>query len=74
MARGVARLCPPAHDALRGAVRRAGRGLERVLELLDHHGAAATFYVPGATAERHPDAVRRILAAGHGSVTTVTTT
>jgi peptidoglycan/xylan/chitin deacetylase (PgdA/CDA1 family) len=42
-----------------------GRGLERVLELLDHHGAAATFYVPGATAERHPDAVRRILAAGH---------
>ena len=43
-----------------------GRGLGRVLELLDRHGAAGTFYVPGATAERHPDAVRRILAAGHG--------
>lgn len=42
-----------------------GRGLERILELLERHRAPATFYVPGATAERHPDAVRRILAAGH---------
>jgi peptidoglycan/xylan/chitin deacetylase (PgdA/CDA1 family) len=42
-----------------------GRGLQRVLDLLARHGAPATFYVPGATAVRHPDAVRRILDAGH---------
>jgi peptidoglycan-N-acetylglucosamine deacetylase len=38
-------------------------GLPRILDALA--GAAATFYVPGVTAERHPDAVRAILAAGH---------
>ena len=42
-----------------------GRGLERILALLERHRATATFYVPGATAERHPDAVRRIVAGGH---------
>jgi peptidoglycan-N-acetylglucosamine deacetylase len=42
-----------------------GRGLERILELLERYRAEATFYVPGATAERHPDAVRRIVASGH---------
>jgi peptidoglycan/xylan/chitin deacetylase (PgdA/CDA1 family) len=42
-----------------------GRGLERILALLERHGATATFYVPGATADRHPDAVRQIVAGGH---------
>jgi peptidoglycan/xylan/chitin deacetylase (PgdA/CDA1 family) len=41
------------------------RGLERILALLERHRATATFYVPGATAQRHPDAVRRIVAGGH---------
>jgi peptidoglycan/xylan/chitin deacetylase (PgdA/CDA1 family) len=39
------------------------RGLPRILDALA--GAPATFYVPGVTAARHPDAVRAILAAGH---------
>jgi peptidoglycan/xylan/chitin deacetylase (PgdA/CDA1 family) len=38
------------------------RGLERVLAALD---VPATFYVPGVTAERHPDAIRAIAAHGH---------
>lgn len=40
-------------------------GLPRVLDLLDARGVAATFFVPGATAELYPDAVRAIRAAGH---------
>jgi peptidoglycan/xylan/chitin deacetylase (PgdA/CDA1 family) len=39
-----------------------GRGLERVLAELD---VRATFYVPGITARRHPDAIRSIAAHGH---------
>jgi polysaccharide deacetylase family protein (PEP-CTERM system associated) len=38
---------------------------DRVLELLDRHSAAATFFVVGWVAERHPRLVRRISAAGH---------
>jgi peptidoglycan/xylan/chitin deacetylase (PgdA/CDA1 family) len=41
------------------------RGLPRILELLGEHGLRATFYVPGATALRHPEAVRAITGAGH---------
>jgi peptidoglycan/xylan/chitin deacetylase (PgdA/CDA1 family) len=41
------------------------RGLPRILAVLAEFGAPATFYVPGVTAARHPDAVRSILAAGH---------
>jgi peptidoglycan-N-acetylglucosamine deacetylase len=41
------------------------RGLPRLLGLLDEFQAQATFYVPGVTAERHPDEVRAIVAAGH---------
>jgi len=37
----------------------------RVLELLARHGAHATFFVLGWVAERQPDLVRRIAAAGH---------
>jgi peptidoglycan-N-acetylglucosamine deacetylase len=41
------------------------RGLPRILDLLESSGAAATFFVPGATAERHPDEVRGIAESGH---------
>jgi peptidoglycan/xylan/chitin deacetylase (PgdA/CDA1 family) len=41
------------------------RGLPRILELLGEHGMRATFYVPGATALRHPEAIRAIVDDGH---------
>ncbi|HEY1273788.1 MAG TPA: polysaccharide deacetylase [Thermoleophilaceae bacterium] len=40
-------------------------GVPRLLELLSEYGLPATFFVPGLTAERHPEAVDRIAAAGH---------
>jgi peptidoglycan/xylan/chitin deacetylase (PgdA/CDA1 family) len=36
-----------------------------ILELLDRVGIAATFFVPGRVAERYPQRVREIIAAGH---------
>jgi peptidoglycan/xylan/chitin deacetylase (PgdA/CDA1 family) len=36
-----------------------------ILALLDRHGVRATFFVPGRVAERHPDRVGQIVAAGH---------
>jgi len=44
---------------------RVVRGVDRVLELLARHQAGATFFVLGWVAERHPQVVRRIAAAGH---------
>jgi peptidoglycan/xylan/chitin deacetylase (PgdA/CDA1 family) len=41
------------------------RGLPRILDLLDSLEARATFYVPGETAQRHPDAIREVVARGH---------
>lgn len=41
------------------------RGLYRILDLLARHDVRATFYVPGHTADQHPDAVTAILAGGH---------
>ncbi|GAA3357176.1 hypothetical protein GCM10017744_026770 [Streptomyces antimycoticus] len=48
------------------------RGTPRLLDLLEDRGLPATFFalpatwfVPEHTALRHPDAVRRIAAAGH---------
>lgn len=41
------------------------RGLPRILELLQNHSARGTFYVPGATAERHPEAIRDLATRGH---------
>lgn len=38
----------------------------RVLDLLDHHGAKASFFVLGRLAARHPQLLREILARGHG--------
>ena len=41
------------------------RGLPRILAALEGAGAPATFYVPGATALRHPEALAAITAEGH---------
>lgn len=40
-------------------------GVPRLLDLLDSHGIRSTFFVPGYTAHRYPDVVRRIADAGH---------
>lgn len=40
-------------------------GIPRILALLERYRVPATFFVPGATADRHPDAVTAILSAGH---------
>lgn len=40
-------------------------GIPRILDLLDHHQIRSTFFVPGHTAHRYPEAVRSIVAAGH---------
>jgi peptidoglycan/xylan/chitin deacetylase (PgdA/CDA1 family) len=41
------------------------RGLPRILDVLDEFGVAATFYVPGVTAERHPDEIGALAATRH---------
>jgi peptidoglycan/xylan/chitin deacetylase (PgdA/CDA1 family) len=40
-------------------------GVPRLLAVLERAGVRATFFVPGFTARRYPDTVRRIVAAGH---------
>jgi peptidoglycan-N-acetylglucosamine deacetylase len=40
-------------------------GVPRLLGLLDDFGITATFFVPGLTADRYPQVVERIAAAGH---------
>jgi peptidoglycan/xylan/chitin deacetylase (PgdA/CDA1 family) len=40
-------------------------GIPRLLELLDDFGIKATFFVPGLTADRYPQTVEKIAAAGH---------
>lgn len=40
-------------------------GLEPLLDLLDRHQVPATFFVPGMTADRYPDAVKEIHRRGH---------
>jgi peptidoglycan-N-acetylglucosamine deacetylase len=37
----------------------------RLLEVLDRHGARATFFMIGEQASRHPDIVERVAAEGH---------
>ena len=44
---------------------RVERNVERILALLDAHGAQATFFTLGWVAERYPQLVRRIADAGH---------
>jgi peptidoglycan/xylan/chitin deacetylase (PgdA/CDA1 family) len=41
------------------------RGLPRILAILERHDIKATFYVPGDTAERHTEALRAVVEAGH---------
>jgi peptidoglycan-N-acetylglucosamine deacetylase len=41
------------------------RGLMRILDLLAAREIPATFYIPGYTADQHPEAVEAILARGH---------
>jgi peptidoglycan-N-acetylglucosamine deacetylase len=40
-------------------------GVPRILGLLARHGITSTFFVPGYTALRYPDVVRRIVDEGH---------
>lgn len=40
-------------------------GLPRLLGILDDLGIRGTFFVPGLTAETHPDAIREVRDAGH---------
>ncbi|HAY10216.1 MAG TPA: polysaccharide deacetylase family protein, partial [Thauera sp.] len=44
---------------------RVERNVDRILELLDGHGARGTFFTLGWVAERYPQLVRRIAGAGH---------
>jgi len=44
---------------------RTAANTERLLEILGSRGIRGTFFVLGWTAQRHPDLVRRIAAAGH---------
>ena len=41
------------------------RGLPRILGLLAELDVRGTFFIPGATADAHPEAIRRIATAGH---------
>ena len=41
------------------------RGLERILGVLDEFDAGATFYVPGITAQSHPDELEALAATRH---------
>jgi len=49
-------------DGLESRVR---QGMDICLDLLGRHQVKATFFVLGWTAQRHPEVVRDILAAGH---------
>lgn len=40
-------------------------GIYRILDLLARHELRATFFIPGWDAERYPEAMERIAAAGH---------
>jgi peptidoglycan-N-acetylglucosamine deacetylase len=40
-------------------------GVPRILQLLEKHGIASTFFVPGMIVESHPELMKRILDGGH---------
>jgi polysaccharide deacetylase family protein (PEP-CTERM system associated) len=61
-------------SAFEGTVRRADwegipcrveANTDRILALFDSHGVKATFFMLGWVAQRYPQLVRRVLAAGH---------
>lgn len=41
------------------------RCADRILDKLDQYGVKATFFIPGLTAQRYPEVVKRIASAGH---------
>lgn len=41
------------------------QGVPRILDMLDHWGVKATFFVPGQMAEKYPGAVREMSRRGH---------
>lgn len=43
----------------------ATEGIPRILTLLDKYQLPATFFIPGDTADRHPQQTKAIAAAGH---------
>jgi len=43
----------------------ANEGVPRVLRLLEKYSMPATFFIPGDTADRHPEEAKAIHAAGH---------
>jgi peptidoglycan/xylan/chitin deacetylase (PgdA/CDA1 family) len=43
----------------------ANEGVPRILALLDKYQLPATFFIPGDTADRHPQETKAIAAAGH---------
>ena len=55
----------PGRDAWESLPGRVERNTDRLLELLDHSGARATFFTVGWVAWRYPELVKRIAAAGH---------
>lgn len=40
-------------------------GMPRIFDLLERHRIPASFFIPGFTAERHPDVLREMLRRGH---------
>jgi polysaccharide deacetylase family protein (PEP-CTERM system associated) len=44
---------------------RVTENTQRLLDLFDHHGVRATFFVLGWIAERHPHLIRTIASCGH---------
>src|SRR3954469_21967278 len=54
--------CPP---YLSSTFRGIERGAPRLLELFAETGVRATYFTTGEVAERYPDAVRALVAAGH---------
>jgi peptidoglycan-N-acetylglucosamine deacetylase len=56
----INRMSPMSHQAYGPLV-----GVPRILALLDRHDIKATFFVPGYSAHRYPQIVRRIADAGH---------
>ena len=40
-------------------------GMPRIFDLLEKHQIPASFFIPGFTAELHPDIVREMIARGH---------
>jgi polysaccharide deacetylase family protein (PEP-CTERM system associated) len=55
----------PARGEWDRAESRVERGTDRLLGILERAGVKATFFVLGWIAERHPDLLRRVAAAGH---------